>query len=364
MRIVQTSHHYYPHTGGTERVVKILVDGLAELKNEVHIFSDSVDLKRLSDQDHVIAHGISLRRIGKFRFPERDYWKQIDNTRSDVVHVQGQRVWSSDYLYRKLHRMGAKKVFTAHGFYQLTFGGKSNHIYYYRFMPSFLSKFHKIISLTEYEANITRSLAPRCSDRITVIPDPVDMGLMDSLMSKENSKLPENLVPGEFVLHSGGLQRNKNIEDIIESIVGRKTKLVLTGNLPDAAYWKFLLDLSNKKGVHMVHLGNVDDQVLYDLMANCSHYISASKFESFGMSMIEAAYMGASVIAYEAGVAGELSKMGVLKVAKGPQDIGRAMDSFKRSDNHDETRTNLKERYDSKKVVKRINDLYEDMLNE
>ena len=59
MRIVQTSHHYYPHTGGTERVVKILVEGLAELKNEVHIFSDSVDLKKLSDQDNVM-HGMEM----------------------------------------------------------------------------------------------------------------------------------------------------------------------------------------------------------------------------------------------------------------------------------------------------------------
>lgn len=364
MRIVQTSHHYYPHTGGTERVVKILVDGLARLKNEVHVFSDSEDLKGLIHQDNVTAHGISLKRIGKFRFPQRNYWKQIQNIHSDVVHIQGQRVWSSDYLYRKLHRISAKKVFTAHGFYQLTFGGKSNHIYYHRFMPSFLSKFHKIISLTEYEANITRSLAPQCVDKIIVIPDPVDMDLMDSLMYRENAQLPADLVPGQFVLHSGGLQRNKNIEDVIKSMVGRNTKLVLTGNLPDEAYWKFLLDLSNRKGVHMVHLGNVDDQLLYDLMRNCSHYISASKFESFGMSMIEAAYMGASVIAYEAGVAGELSKMGILKIADGPEGIGRSMDSFRRSDNVDQTRENLKKRYDSKKVVKAINDLYEDMLNE
>lgn len=364
MKITQTSHHYYPHTGGTERVVKILVDGLVDLNNEVHVFSDAEDLKKADEREGVINHGISLKHIGKFRFPERDYWKKIENTESDIVHVQGQRVWSSDYLYRKLDKIHAKKVFTAHGFYQLTFGGKTNQIYYHRFMPSYLAKFNRIVSLTEHEASITRSLAPTCSHRITVIPDPVDTNLMGTCMKEDSSALPETLTPGQYILHSGGLHRNKNIEDILASMVGRKSELVLTGNLPDPSYWHFLRDMASKKGVRMTHLGDVDNCTLYTLMRNCSHYISPSKFESFGMSMVEAAYVGSSVIAYDNGVAGELAEMGLLKIVKTPEDIGNAIDTFRRKDNIEESRGKLKEKYDSKKVVNRLNALYEEIMNE
>ncbi len=364
MKIVQTSHHYYPHTGGTERVVKILVDGLVSKGNEVHIFSDAQDIKQLGNQKNTIYHAISLRHVGKFRFPQRDYGKQIENVHSDIVHVQGQRVWSSDYLYRKLKNIHARRVFTAHGFYQMIFGGKANNVYYQRFMPSFLSKFDRITSLTDYEANLTRTIAPKLSDRIIVIPDPVDMDLIDSCINAQDIELPNDLQPQEFILHSGGLQRNKNIEHILSAMEGKKMSLVLTGNLPDPAYWNELQSLASQKNVHIIHLGNVNDHTLYNLMKNCSHYVSPSKFESFGMSMVEASYTGASVIAYNTGVAQELSDLGVLEIAKNPQDIGKAFESFKRSDDPAKTREQLRMRYDRLKVVDRYSELYEELIDE
>ncbi len=364
MKIVQTSHHYYPHTGGTERVVKILVDGLVSKGNEVHIFSDARDIKQLSDQRNTIYHPISLRHAGKFRFPQRDYWKQIENVHSNIVHVQGQRVWSSDYLYRKLKDIHARKVFTAHGFYQMIFGGKANNVYYKRFMPSFLSKFDRIISITDYEANLTRTIAPKLSARIIVIPDPVDMDLIDSCINGKDAELPENLQSQEFILQSGGLQRNKNIEDIINAMEGKTMSLVLTGNLPDPTYWKELQSLALQKSVHMVHLGNVNDHTLYSLMKNCSYYVSPSRFESFGMSMVEASYTGASVIAYDTGVAQELSDLGVLTIVRNPQEIAKAFGSFKRSDDAAKTRDHLRMRYDRLKVVDQFTRLYEELIDE
>ena len=362
MKIAQTCHHYFPHTGGTERSMKTLVDGLAEKGQEVHVFSDREDLSKLQDTERIKYHGIKLLRISKFRFPQKSYWEKIENSHCDIIHVQGQRVWSSDYLNSKLEKMTAKKLFTAHGFYQMIYPGKFNDLYYHRFMPKFLSKFDRLICLTEHEKRQTLELSPNLESRIRVIPNGVDFNAID-VNSHENN-LPKELKEKEFILHCGGLQRNKNVEDILEGMRNLKKPLVLTGNIPNRDYWNFLREKAKSLDVSVLHLGNVTDNVLVSLMKNCSAYVTASKFEAFGMSMIEAAYLGANVIAYETGIASELSKMGILKLASNGHDIEIGLNEFKRKDSKDATKSKLRTLFDKEIVINRLIKEYEDLKDE
>ncbi len=359
MKISVTSHHYFPHTGGTERVVKTSVDALSEMGNEMHVFSDLEDLQALKNSEKIQYHGINLRRIGKFRFPPSDYWKLLRGNNSDIYHIHGQRVWSSDYLYLHLNRINGKKLFTAHGFYQLIYGGTINSVYYRKFMPSFLAKFDHIISLTEKEKAITTELAPDLGDKISVIPDPVDFhrisvsGNVDEITSKYGLEM------GKYFIHSGGLQRNKNIEFIIKAIKGLKQPLVLTGNTPDQSYVGYLKQLASENGVSLIFAGNIPDKDLYTLMGGSDAFLFSSKFESFGVAIVEAVYSGARVISADAGIAKELSGSGMLQIVDSPSRMREAIVNYRRISDLDSVRKKLEGNYATETIMGRLVKLYE-----
>ncbi len=359
MKISVTSHHYYPHTGGTERVVKTLVDALSEIGHEVHVFSDIEDLQAMKSGEKIQYHGIKLRKIGKFRFPPLDYWKMLSKTGSDIYHIHGQRVWSSDYLYMNLNKIKGKKLFTAHGFYQLIYGGTLNSVYYQKFMPSFLSKFDHIVSLTEKEKNITADLVPDLAEKISVIPDPVDFqritisGDIGATVSKYG------LDVGKYFIHSGGLQKNKNVEFIIRAMKGLKQPLVLTGNTPDQSYVAYLKQLASEDKINLIFAGNVPDEDLYTLMAGSDAFLFSSKFESFGVAMVEAVYSGARVISADTGVARDLSIDGMLQIVDSPAQMRESIINYKRKTDLDSIREKLESNYSTETIMRRLIKLYE-----
>ncbi len=362
MRITQTSHHYYPHSGGTETVVKTIVDGLAERGNELHVFSDFSDIRNDENEHNVTYHGIDLRRIGKFRFPERGYWKKIELTNSDILHVQGQRVWSSDYLYTHLSKISAKKVFTAHGFYQIIYGGAVNKMYYNIFMPSYLSRFDHIICLTEQEKSTTLKMNKKKADNITVIPDPVDFKRIDSYKLLDNVLEKYDLDRYQYLIHAGGLHRNKNIEFILEGIAGLNISLVLCGNQPDEEYLDFIKRKASELKVNIKFLGSINEEELFSLEKYAKFYISGSFFESFGVSMVESSYIGTKVIAKDTGIAKELENIGSLKIVKSPSELKEAVENEPRMDNIEKIRAELRNKFSKDKIIDQLSELYEGLL--
>ncbi len=362
MKIAQTSHHYYPHSGGTETVVKTIVDGLASRNNTVHVYSDYDDLKQLKNEENVLYHGIKLKRIGKFRFPGSGYWKEIETSDCDILHVQGQRVWSSDYLYTHLDRIKSKKVFTAHGYYQLIYGGIFNSLYYGMFMPSFLNKFDRIICLTEEERRISERMFPKISDRLTVLPNPVDFNRIDGVSISDNVLEKYNLVKNNFFIHAGGLQRNKNIEFILEAMKGIRVPLVLCGNIPDRSYFEKIKAAADQMKVELRVLGSINEEELFSLMRSARFYLSGSIFEGFGISMVESSYLGTMVIANNAGIASELQEMGGLKIAINPEQMHELLESNVKIEDQDSLKETLRKKFSRDEIIDRMIELYGELL--
>lgn len=362
MNIAQTSHHYYPHSGGTETVVKTVVDALALRNNTVHVFSDYEDLKQLKDEKNILYHGIRLKRVGKFRFPASGYWKEIEDSDCDILHVQGQRVWSSDYLYTHLNRIKSKKVFTAHGYYQLIYGGMINRLYYGRFMPSFLNKFDKVICLTDVEKRISERMFPKITNKITVLPNPVDFKRMDEISLDRGVLEKYNLVEKNFFIHAGGLQRNKNIEFILEAMKGLKIPLVLCGNIPDTNYFEEIKLKATQMKVEIKVLGSINEDELFSLIRKARFYLSGSIFEGFGISMVEASYLGTMVIANNAGIATELQEIGGLKIANSPEQMRKIIDSEMKIEDHEQLKESLKKRFSKDEIIDRLIKLYGELI--
>jgi glycosyltransferase involved in cell wall biosynthesis len=361
MKIAQTSHHYFPHSGGTERVVKTIVDNLVINNNEVHVFSDMDDVSKNRNEKNITYHGVKLKRVSKFRFPESSYWKKIQAESPEILHVQGQRVWSSDYLYTKLQKIKAKKVFTAHGFYQLMYGGAINNIYYNQFMPRFLGKFQKIVCITQHEVDITLKLAPKLRDRITLIGDPVDLVHLEDLSKNKKALEDYELEEGNYIIHAGGLQTNKNIEFIIDGMKDLKLPLILCGNTPNKHYIEKIRNKSKANGVDLKLLGSVPDDVLYPLIKNSKAYVSGSLFEAFGMSMVEACYLGSNVIATNTGVAEELATMGALSIVTKSSEIKAKIEGNDVNKNLDQIKSQIFERYSAENVMGKLQSMYEEL---
>lgn len=359
MKISYTSHHYYPHTGGTEKVVRSSVESAASLGHEVHVFSDHGDLSSLKDTDRIHYHGISLKRVGKFRFPPSSYWKDLSSTDSDIFHIHGQRVWSSDYLYWHLKDLHGKKIFTAHGFYQMIYGGIANSLYYNQFMPSFLDKFDRIICLTEYEKAITEKISPSLSKKIDVVPDPVDFHKIVINENPEETLTKYSVAKNNYFIHSGGLQKNKNIEFIVRAIKGTGMPLLLTGNTPDKGYENSIRQTGLDNSVEIKFLGNVPESDLYTLMANSNAFLFASRFESFGVAMVEAAYSGARVICTDIGISGELGREGIVKIVNSAATMREAVDNYKVDLELNKIRESLIKRFSTENVMRRIMEVYE-----
>ena len=359
MRISYTSHHYYPHTGGTEKVVRSSVESVASLGHEVHVFSDQEDLSSLKDTERIYYHGISLKRIGKFRFPPLSYWKGLSSTNSDIYHIHGQRVWSSDYLYMHLKDLHGKKIFTAHGFYQMIYGGLANSLYYNQFMPSFLNKFDRIICLTEKEKAIIQKISPSLSEKIDVIPDPVDFHKIILNQNADETLAKFSVKNDKYFIHSGGLQKNKNIEFIAKAMKRTGMPLLLTGNTPDKGYENFIRQVGMENGIEIRFLGNVSENDLYTLMANSNAFLFASKFESFGVAMVEAAFAGARVICTDVGISGELGREGIVKVVDSAATMREAVDNYKVDLELNKTREILIKKFSTENVMRRIMGVYE-----
>ena len=76
---------------------------------------------------------------------------------------------------------------------------------------------------------------------------------------------------------------------------------------PDLSYVAYLKQLASEDKINLIFAGNVPDGDLYTLMAGSDAFLFSSKFESFGVAMVEAVYSGARVISADTGVARDLS---------------------------------------------------------
>lgn len=126
-------------------------------------------------------------------------------------------------------------------------------------------------------------------------------GVNDNLLLRPNAIVP----PGDFVaagndfVYLGRLSQNKNVAALIETFYFLKKKYQITGKLhiigPE---WdvtrRSLCDLALKRGIEdqvVVH-GFLGPEALETVLRRCRCFFSASLFEGFGMSMLEAMAVG------------------------------------------------------------------------
>ena len=308
MRLLLTSHRFWPSVGGTEEVVARLAQQYARAGHEVTVAtSDEPGAAREEARDGYAIRRFTLRRAGKFRFPGEDYVRFARDGAWDVVHVHGQRVWSTDYLYRHLKRFRGRVVFTAHGFYQW-------HVertplvdawYYRRVLPRALRHAAAVTALTEAERD---ELAGWGVEGAHVIPDGYD--------PEEFATLPQGFrrdhAFGEdepLLLYVGGLYRNKRVDRLVDAAAARRATLAVVGRDLDGEQAR-LHARAQRQGARVRFMGTLPRRDVLAAYREADLFGMGSDFEGFGLVLLEAMAAGLPFVSTPAGAAPDLARHG------------------------------------------------------
>jgi len=107
----------------------------------------------------------------------------------------------------------------------------------------------------------------------------------------------------EYMLYVGRLEKHKNIAEIIKLSKETNFKLKIAGYGPEESRLK---RQAVKIQAPVEFLGRVSRKELINLYQECSFFISASKWEGFGLIFLEAAACGKPSVAYNAGSISEI----------------------------------------------------------
>ncbi|MCK4910184.1 MAG: glycosyltransferase family 4 protein [Thermodesulfovibrionales bacterium] len=124
--------------------------------------------------------------------------------------------------------------------------------------------------------------------RAEVIPNGIDEDLLDVERTQAAS---------DFILYLGRLEiANKGLDTLIEAIRtmkerGRETRLVLAGRGRDEARLREMAS-----GLPVEFAGFVDEREKRRLMGSCLAFVLPSRFEGWGITVMEAAATGAPVV--------------------------------------------------------------------
>ncbi len=182
---------------------------------------------------------------------------------------------------------------------------KSHLFFYKRFTPRFLDRAKRVVTVSEFSRRDLLANYAIDADKITVIPNAAREGFR-VLSDEEKEQTREAFTAGKnYFLYAGSIHPRKNLHQLLKafSIFKKRQrsewKLVLAGRLA----WKneaFLASLkSYKYRSDVVLTGYVSDRDLQQLMGAAYALVYPSRWEGFGVPVLEAMASGVPVITSE-----------------------------------------------------------------
>lgn len=289
MKVLQIVRQYDPSIGGIQSFVKQLVVYL-----NVHgVKSDVLTLDRVfSDYEHPLPHKEDRGDYSIFRIPyfgSRRYpiaprvMRFVKNY--DVLHIHCVDFFA-DYL--ALTRLIHKKpmVLSTHGgYFHTEKWARLKKIYFKTITRVTLSSMERVIADSVQDSNRFRQIL----NNVVLIENAVDL--------KSFQSVPRAIDHG-LMLFVGRISSNKRIDRLIrvlpEIIMEVPTaRLVVVG--PDwEGLCKSLIDLTKLMNVEgrVIFTGGVSKEELLEWMARAHCMVSASVYEGFGLTLVEAMSAG------------------------------------------------------------------------
>jgi len=185
----------------------------------------------------------------------------------------------------------------------------------------------KIISISQYMAN---RLPRRHKGKSVVIYIRVDPNRYNVQSMEIDDNRCEDYSP--IFLYVGRLSKTKGIGELIESFRQAqkklpKSRLIIVGR-PYFGFDMQCVRNALEKDKQITWVGQVTDQELISYYHHCDVYVSASKWEGFGLPIIEAQICGKPVVAFGVGAHPELIRDGITGIIVKPFDTKEFADAM------------------------------------
>jgi len=172
-------------------------------------------------------------------------------------------------------------------------------------------------------------------ERVTVIPEAVDVQFAPPSAEEGRRVAATFGVPGRYVLYVGQFDPRKNMDGLLAAFgraaaVDGELRLVIAGDLGKLA--RFLttaLERTRAPRERIVVTGRVDDTTLAALYAGAECLLHAALLEGFGLTPLESLAAGTPVVGYRAGAVEEVvGDAGVLVDVGDPDALGEALVAY------------------------------------
>jgi len=304
--VIITPFFYYPITGGMEVHVYNIASGLIKNGHTVEIFTSDITREGKSLIHEDSFENIKIRRfktwfrIGDFGSFFPGIFKAVKNSDADLFHV---------HSFRHPHNLApffTKKpvILTSHWPNYPSGLRKSWIDFFIKFFDFLfgkllLSRFDKIIAVCKPESEWLVSKFNIESKNIILIPNcipPDQLNRRDNSVFRKKNKISKNKL---VVLALSRLHKSKGLDLVIQvSKSFPNVQFIIMGNGPELDNLKYLANgLKNIKFIY----GGISDESKLQAMSSADIFVSASHYEAFGITVLEAFSQGCSVLTSDSG---------------------------------------------------------------
>lgn len=304
----------------------------------------SVLYRQLEDQNikfKVIKNPFPLKQLGKAMW----FFKK---NQGDVNHITGDIHWACLLLDKN------KTVLSIHdlvGLYQYT--GLKRYLYYLLWVYLPVKRLKYITVISDKTKNEILKYLPSAENKIHVISNCITMPILehDDISLQRRLKL---LVVGT--------RTNKNVERILEALIGIDAEITIVGKLETSHN-----ALIQQHALHVKNFNNISDEDLVEKYHQSDILLFPSLYEGFGLPILEAQAQNCCVITSDISPMKEIAGNGALLVD--PLSVKEIRDAVVRLINSEETRKELikkgKEnvrKYGPEKISRQYMNLYHQIM--
>lgn len=289
MKILHVVRQFHPAVGGLEKYVYSLSEFMTTSGLDVTVLTlnkNFVDNSKLPDFE-ILPNGIKVIRI-PFYFSKKypiapSAYKHLKGY--DVINVHALDFFA-DYIVLSKYLHKTRIILVTHGGFFHTKWGKALKIIYFNTITRLMLKYYdKVIGCSVNDM----SLFNKITTNISLIENGVDTKpYINKAKSKKKGKL----------LYAGRLDKHKRIDLLVRLTrkllkSGHHVHLDIVG--PDFNHTKKDIELLISElgiGDHVNILGKVSDQDLIELYSEAEVFLSASEYEGFGLTVVEALASG------------------------------------------------------------------------
>ncbi|MBI2598326.1 MAG: glycosyltransferase family 4 protein [Candidatus Diapherotrites archaeon] len=274
--------------GGIEKVV----EDISTLLLEKNHYCEVVCLNKCSKSNVLLKEKEVLKKIQINRIPFIDlkYYKIAPKVfgfakKFDILHVHGIGFFSDFLLLTKFLHKKPVIISSYGGIFHTKNIGIVKWAYFYLWNRFLLNFADKIIAISKNDFDLVKKISKK-----TFL---CEIGVGFEAFENINVRREKNCF-----LFVGRFAKNKKIENLIETfskIISRneKVKLYIVGKDELNNRQKFEQQINSKNLEKNVFIINpLDEKELLDYFSKAEFFVSASDFESFGISAVEAMHLG------------------------------------------------------------------------